>query len=40
MGRYYDLVGEIMKIKYRISEVAKIFNISRQTLIFYHKKIF
>lgn len=27
-----------MKTRYKISEVAKIFNISRQTLIFYHKK--
>lgn len=29
-----------MKNRYKISELAKIFNISRQTLIFYHKKIF
>ena len=27
-----------MKNRYKISEIAKIFNISRQTLIFYHKK--
>lgn len=27
-----------MKNRYKISELAKIFNISRQTLIFYHKK--
>lgn len=27
-----------MKNKYKISELAKIFNISRQTLLFYHKK--
>ena len=27
-----------MKNRYKISEMAKIFNISRQTLIFYHKK--
>ncbi|MEG0747264.1 MerR family transcriptional regulator [Cetobacterium sp.] len=27
-----------MKNRYRTSEIAKIFNISKQTLIFYHKK--
>ncbi len=27
-----------MKEEYKIAEVAKIFNISRQTLLFYHKK--
>lgn len=27
-----------MKNRYKISELAKIANISKQTLIFYHKK--